>query len=275
MDWFSGLKGPFAYLRDEAPEGEPAPISPEQPKSIKKRPKKRKAKAIASPKPTPEPKTEYQHTVKVPVTTKQLVQTTKKIKVMTTVVEEQLDYEYVKEKYTVMETRKGQRRKEIWVKKVVMEPYEEQVPVTKYRRVKKPVKRFVEKEKEVEVEVPSQEIRAVAGFRVDTVKNPSDDTERIIGEKVYPRGRRSSVDLDSIPLDEHSSDRVLASPTKQCMPMSGEADQLPLADPASVDAPASPSPGESMEQVAANLEAYAGGSPRSPVRRFHDANLIE
>lgn len=273
MDWFSGLKSPFGYLRDEAPEGQPAPVSPDQPKSAKKRIKKRKAKAITSSKPTPEPNTDYQHTVKVPVTTKQLIQTTKKIKVMTTVVEEQLDYEFVTEKYTVMETRKGQRPKEIWVKKVVMEDFEEEVPVTKYRRVKKPVKKFIEKEMEVEVEVPTQEIRDVSGFRVDKVENPNDGTIRTIGEKVYPRGRRSSVDLDSIPLDQHSSDSVLASPTKRCMPMSGEADQLPPADPNAIEAPVSPA--DSMEKVAVNIEGYADASPQSPSRRFRGANLIE
>lgn len=141
---------------------------------------------------------------------------------------------------------------------VIYEDFEEEIPVSKFRQVRKPVKKFVEKEVEIEVEVPSNEIQDVKGYRIDKVEDEkeveieeiqeyqyvpkivqtkegdrhdgevkvSDRSKRTLGTKVYTNNRRASVDLQSIPLDETAEHNILASPTRNPMPIAGEEKRL-------------------------------------------------
>lgn len=109
--------------------------------------------------------------VRVPVITRKVVpcDIQKRVKVKRLV--EVGDFEEIEEKYTVFEERKAQRKKKIWVEEIVKEEYTEQVPVTKTRKVKRPVTRIDEVEHTEIVEIPGTKVEEVQGFRIDEIED--------------------------------------------------------------------------------------------------------
>lgn len=113
----------------------------------------------------------YSRQVKVPTKTKRIVPTRVRTRVPVRKLVEVPSYKMVDEEYTDYVDQESFREKEVWVKKIVKEPYTKRVPVVKTRMVKVPCNEIEEREAWEEVEITKDEIVEEDGFRVDTVED--------------------------------------------------------------------------------------------------------
>jgi len=109
--------------------------------------------------------------VKVPVKVQKIVPTTVQMEVQCKSYEEVKEIVEQEENYTEMVEEKCTRVKIVWEKKIVKEKYMKKVPVTKTRKVRKPITRVVEQDVSHVVEVPGTKLEQSTGFRIDEVED--------------------------------------------------------------------------------------------------------